>query len=109
MFKAIVTACVLFALPASAEGMFRSQQPVQCGTTKGVTASLEGKYGERLLIQATNADGSMVQIFVSPAGTLTVLHTVPVGVSCLVAVGKDIEVMEAPKRITPNPASFTEL
>ena len=108
MFKAIVAACVLFALPASAEGMFRSQQPVDCGTTKGVTAALEGKYGERLIMQAASG-GSIVQIFVSPEGTLTVLHTIPNGLSCLVAVGKDVEVMEDPKRIMPNPARFTEL
>ena len=109
MLKAIVAACALFALPASAEGAFRSQKPIWCGTTKDVTSELENDHGQRMVMQGQGPGGVIVQVFISPEGSLAVMDTLPNGLSCLVAVGKDVEVMEDPKRIMPNPASFTEL
>ncbi len=68
----------------------------RCGPHDSMTATLAAQYKESQAARATVAD-ALVELFVSEAGTWTMLVTNGSGVSCILAAGDGWESIEIKK------------
>ncbi len=75
---AVFTAAFFYALNADA---------AECGTYDKVKAFLAKKYQERVYATGLVGPRGAMEIYVSEAGTWTVLLTTPQKISCIVAAG----------------------
>ena len=72
--------------PAAAFG-----EPQVCGPRETIIQRLSGRYSESQSAIGMTSGGSLVELFISPAGTWTFVHTQPDGVTCLLAAGENWE------------------
>ncbi|NJO32079.1 MAG: hypothetical protein HC869_02060 [Rhodospirillales bacterium] len=81
----IVLAALTIAMqahaPAAAQGIGR------CGLRAGVVAGLERRYQEEQTALGLTAKGNLIEVFVSPSGSWTIIQTSPQGMSCIMAAG----------------------
>ncbi len=75
-------ALALTGAPASAVS-----QPI-CGAHDDVASGLEKNYSESPIARGLATAGMMIEVFVSPEGTFTIVATRPDGTSCLLAAGE---------------------
>lgn len=90
--RALGAAAALACAPIAAlETPARAESPGPvCGERAAMVAALARDYGETPRVRAREARGAIVEIFVSPAGTWTLLATRPDGaISCVVGAGTD--------------------
>jgi hypothetical protein len=78
---ALAAVALLAAQPAKAQRI--------CGEHQKIVAKLAEKYREKPEAMGVAADGSLLQVMVSPQGGWTILVTSPRRVTCVVAAGKD--------------------
>ena len=79
---ALTAAMLSFApLPAGAQGINR------CGARATVVAGLERHYRETQTALGLTSHGRLIEVFVSPSGSWTIIQTSPQGMSCVVAAG----------------------
>jgi hypothetical protein len=83
---------IFVAMPAAA------QTHMVCGPHAEIVAQLEDQYGERQVGIGVSKFGVLIEIFVSPAGTFTILKTAPNGPTCLDHAGDGWEVAGHPKQ-----------
>lgn len=82
-----------FGGPASAEPF--------CGRRTEIGASLGRDYAEAQVGRGLTAGGRLVELFVSPEGTFPILVTIPAGLSCVVAVGRNWDAAAKPAPTSP--------
>jgi hypothetical protein len=75
-------AMALTGAPALAAG-----QPI-CAAHDDVASDLEMNYSETPSARGLATAGLMIEVFVSPEGTFTIVATRPDGTSCLLAAGE---------------------
>lgn len=63
-------------------------EPRSCMPHDGADAKLRKEYGEKVLGRGVSGDGTLLEIFLAPAGTFTVIKTTPSGMSCVVDFGE---------------------
>lgn len=63
-------------------------QPPACLPHEGAVDKLRSAYGEKLLGRGISNDATLMEIFLSPSGTFTVIKTTPDGMSCVVDFGE---------------------
>lgn len=87
--------CVLIAGAAYADPPVQQAQrpgetPQQrtCMTHDGAGDKLRSEFGEKILGHGVSSDGTLVEIFLAPSGTFTVIKTTPAGLSCVVDFGE---------------------
>ncbi|HEV8392334.1 MAG TPA: hypothetical protein VGQ35_20940 [Dongiaceae bacterium] len=59
-----------------------------CLPRDGADAKLRKEFGEKVLGRGVSDDGTLVEIFLAPSGTFTVIKTTPTGLSCVVDFGE---------------------
>jgi hypothetical protein len=84
----LVLCCMVFA--ASAETKLPSRQK-HCGPRLGIVKLLKEKHGEEQVAIGLEYNNRLVEIFVSPRGSFTILLSYPVGYSCIATVGNGWE------------------
>ena len=62
-----------------------------CGQRESMVADLGQQFREQSLATGLVDENAMIEIFVSPAGTWTILATGTDGMSCVLAVGEGFE------------------
>jgi len=62
-----------------------------CGPRDRIVDRLLASYQEEQTFTGMTTGGSLVELFLSPEGSWTFLHTTPDGLSCLLAAGNDWE------------------
>jgi hypothetical protein len=62
--------------------------PRSCMPRDGADDKLRSEYGEKVLGHGVSGDGTLVEIFLAPSGTFTVIKTTPAGLSCVVDFGE---------------------
>ena len=77
---------MLMAAPAALAA--EADMDVPCAPHEEITKSLSQIHAERPVSQGIDARGVMVEVFVAPAGTWTIVVTEPGGMSCLMAAGE---------------------
>jgi hypothetical protein len=63
-------------------------QQRSCMPHEGADDKLRLEYGEKVLGHGVSKDGTLVEIFLAPSGTFTVIKTTPSGLSCVVDFGE---------------------
>ena len=76
-----------FALGMTGAPESALSQPI-CGAHDDVASGLEKKYSEAPVARGLATVGLMIEVFVSPEGTFTIVATRPDGTSCLLAAGE---------------------
>ena len=86
----------IFLVPAFAHAQER------CRERSNIVELLETRYGEKHRAFGTTPEGTLIELFVSPSGTWTLLLSFPNGSSCLIEAGTDWTETpeEKPKRIS---------
>ena len=74
-------------------------QPV-CGNHNAVSDNLKNSYSETPVSMGVTTGGGIIEIFASDEGSWTMVITQPNGVSCLIAVGQDWEILPMPEMIS---------
>ena len=74
-------------------------QPV-CGAHNTVSDNLKNAYAEAPVSMGVTTGGGIIEIFASDEGSWTMVITQPNGVSCLIAVGQDWEILPMPEMIS---------
>ena len=89
--------CALAAGTAYADPPIQAQRPGEspevaqqrsCMAREGADDKLRLEYGEKVLGHGVSKDGTLVEIFLAPSGTFTVIKTTPSGLSCVVDFGE---------------------
>lgn len=76
----------------------------RCAPRDDMIAALADLYDETLRLQAMSARGYLIELFVSPSGTWTLVASAPRGLSCPLDSGKgvlDIDAMQGNPAATP--------
>lgn len=67
-------------------------QPI-CGPHKMISENLKKKFTETPKSMGVTNSGSIVEVYLSPKGSWTLVMTQPNGMSCLIAAGQDWETL----------------
>ena len=94
---ALLTALIL--LGAGLVAPAASAQPV-CGSHNAVSDNLKKAYSEAPVSMGLTTGVGIIEVFASDEGTWTMVITQPNGVSCLIAVGQDWEILSKPEMIS---------
>jgi len=73
--------------PAQAQG---------CQPRDPLVAHLGERYAEEPRMQAMTTPGALLEMFVAPSGSWTIILTRPDGISCPLAAGQGVEMISAP-------------
>ena len=76
---ALALACLVGLAPAAAQDF--------CLGRGALASHLEKRYAEQPIAIGIETRGMLLEVFVSPLGTWTIVATTPKGVSCIRAVG----------------------
>lgn len=82
---------------------FPAQAQEVCGDRKEIIARLENGYQEHQKGVGLSANGGVVELFVAPSGSWTLMVTNPSGISCLIAAGDGWQTVE---RASGTPITF---
>lgn len=79
-------------------------QAQNCMPHNGANDKLRAQFGEKVLGRGVSGDGTLVEIFLSPSGSFTVIKTTPKGMSCVVDFGEGWQTLNQLESIglTPN-------
>jgi hypothetical protein len=87
---AALVAAFFVAAPADAQTL--------CGPRADIVAQLDARYGETPRAVGIDAQGRLVELFATAAGTSwTMLRSWPDGRSCLIAAGQSWQILVRPK------------
>lgn len=90
MLRQVKTAFALALGLSCATAPIALAQNTSCANRDTIVGRLANKYGESRQSAGLNQNNGMVEIFASTeTGTWTILVTMPSGISCLMAAGKD--------------------
>lgn len=70
---------------------------------------LRAEFGEKVLGRGVSSDGTLVEIFLSPSGTFTVIKTTPKGVSCVVDFGEGWQTLNQLESVGLTPRDLENL
>ena len=71
-------------------------QEVPCAEHRAIAQALSQRWGENSAAEGITETGELMEVFMSPNGTWTIVVTFPNGVSCIVASGHDFELLPPP-------------
>ncbi|HKP27054.1 MAG TPA: hypothetical protein VJV39_24500 [Dongiaceae bacterium] len=106
--------CVLAVGTAYAESPVQSQRPGEtsepaqrsCMSHDGADDKLRSEYGEKILGHGVSKDGTLVEIFLAPSGTFTVIKTTPSGLSCVVDFGEGWQTLHQLEQVGFTPEAL---
>lgn len=108
--------CVLIASAAYADPPVQQAQrpgetPQQrtCMTHEGAGDKLHSQFGEKILGHGVSSDGTLVEIFLAPSGTFTVIKTTPAGLSCVVDFGEGWQTLHQLEEVGFTPETLRSL
>jgi hypothetical protein len=81
-------------------------QPRSCMAREGADDKLRSEYGEKILGHGVSGDGTLVEIFLAPSGTFTVIKTTPAGLSCVVDFGEGWQTMHQLEQVGFTPETL---
>lgn len=72
-----------------------------CGLRENFVVLLDVDYGEGEVGRGLTPSGHLIELFVSPQRSFTILLTTPEGFSCVVATGQDWDTVNAAASTSP--------
>ena len=83
-----------------------SSQPRSCMTHDGAGDKLRSVYGEKILGHGVSGDGTLVEIYLAPSGSFTVIKTTPAGLSCVVDFGEGWQTLHQLEQVGFTPETL---
>jgi hypothetical protein len=81
-------------------------QPRSCMPHEGADDKLRSVYGEKVLGHGVSSDGTLIEIFLAPSGTFTVIKTTPAGLSCVVDFGEGWQTLHQLEQVGFTPETL---
>lgn len=81
-------------------------QQRSCMSHDGADDKLRQEYGEKVLGHGVSKDGTLVEIFLAPSGTFTVIKTTPSGLSCVVDFGEGWQTLHQLEQVGFTPETL---
>jgi len=81
-------------------------QPRSCMTHDGAGDKLRAEYGEKILGRGVSGDGTLVEIYLAPSGSFTVIKTTPAGLSCVVDFGEGWQTLHQLEQVGFTPETL---
>ena len=81
------------ALPTAVAVQAEDLNSSVCGPRDKIIERLSARYAERQSAIGMTSGGSLVELFISPNGTWTFVHTTTDGLTCLLAAGQNWEAL----------------
>ena len=81
-------------------------QQRSCMPHEGADDKLRLEYGEKVLGHGVSKDGTLVEIFLAPSGTFTVIKTTPSGLSCVVDFGEGWQTLHQLEQVGFTPETL---
>jgi hypothetical protein len=117
---AIAASALFCALAATvyADPPIQSQRPGEtpdvsqqrsCMPREGADDKLRLEYGEKVLGHGISKDGTLVEIFLAPSGTFTVIKTTPAGLSCVVDFGDGWQTLHQLEQVGFTPETLKSM
>ena len=100
--------CVL-ATASQAEAQRPSEGEAQsrsCMEHDGAGDKLRTQFGEKILGHGVSSDGTLVEIYLAPSGTFTVIKTTPSGLSCVVDFGEGWQTLHQLEQVGFTPETL---
>ena len=118
--RAIAASALFCALTATAyaDQPLQSQRPGEtpgvaqqrsCMPHEGADDKLRLEYGEKVLGHGISKDGTLVEIFLAPSGTFTVIKTTPAGLSCVVDFGDGWQTLHQLEQVGFTPETLKSM
>jgi hypothetical protein len=84
-------------------------QQQTCMPHESADDKLRAEFGEKVLGHGVSGDGTLVEIFLAPSGTFTVIKTTPAGLSCVVDFGEGWQTLNQLEQVgfTPRDLKVT--
>lgn len=98
-----ITIAFIAALAAMTITTSVSAQSV-CGKHVDIVKRLNDGYQEFQSSAGIAANGNLVEVFSSKKGNWTIIFTKPGGMTCLMAVGENWQIIEKPFKVAGDPA-----
>jgi hypothetical protein len=106
--------CILAVGTAYADSPVQSQRPGEtpgaqqrsCMPHDGADDKLRMEYGEKVLGHGVSKDGTLVEVFLAPSGTFTVIKTTPAGLSCVVDFGEGWQTLHQLEQVGFTPETL---
>lgn len=88
-FAPLLSMTPVFADPVTTEPIAPQviQQQRACLPHSAVDQAMRQAFGEKLIGQGISNDGTLLEVFMAPTGTFTIIKTSPQGISCVVDSG----------------------
>jgi len=99
--------------PAESHPLTQETAPPQAAQTRtclphdGVDSKLHDEFGEKVLGRGISKDGTLLEVFLAPAGTFTVIKTTPDGLSCVVDFGEGWQTLNQLESVGFTPDDLT--
>ena len=81
-------------------------QPRSCMAHDGADDKLRSVYGEKILGHGVSSDGTLVEIYLAPSGSFTVIKTTPAGLSCVVDFGEGWQTLHQLEQVGFTPKTL---
>lgn len=104
-------ACMLTAAAAYGDQAQRPGESVQAGPRTcmphdGAGDKLHSEYGEKIAGHGLSRDGTLLEIYLAPSGSFTVIKTTPAGLSCVVDFGEGWQTLHQLEQADFTPGSL---
>ena len=72
----------------------------------GADDKLKSVYGEKILGHGVSSDGTLVELYLAPSGSFTVIKTTPAGLSCVVDFGEGWQTLHQLEQVGFTPETL---
>lgn len=83
----VLMAAVLAGLAAASAAPASTEAQTVCGRREAVVKMLADKFSEQRHGGGTSGQSALIEVYISPSGTWTILASGASGISCIVAAG----------------------
>lgn len=103
--------CTLAAVAAYGDqaqrpGASVEAEPRTCMPHDGAGDKLHAEYGEKIAGHGLSRDGTLLEIYLAPSGSFTVIKTTPAGLSCVVDFGEGWQTLHQLEQADFTPGSL---
>jgi hypothetical protein len=84
-------------------------QPRTCMPHDGAGDKLRSEFGEKIVGHGVSSDGTLLEIYLAPSGTFTVIKTTPAGLSCVVDFGEGWQTLNQLEHVGFTPETLKSM
>ena len=98
--------CSLASAAAIGDSGESVAEPRTCMPHDGAGDKLHTEYGEKIVGHGLSRDGTLLEIYLAPSGSFTVIKTTPAGLSCVVDFGEGWQTLNQLEQVGFTPETL---